>query len=325
MSWTNPRPSGNIKHRHHFVPRSYLRAFADKDEQLLAILREPYEGRSVSVGSVAVERDFYKIRRADGSQCDDLEDALAEFDGLIPDIVRKATSDELIDGVQAANLRMMYAVLIARSQLGRDSLITDVATMRDRIEREFEAKFPDEPAGRQASLLDGVIRGVFDHPETYAVDPETVSRLSLLELAADFEANMPRHVCVFKSPDLEFITSDAPFAWFDPERHPDSGEVDGPSFRAPRVELTMPIGRQHAVLFANISLPTRAEVNDYTAAVVNSRTAFFARRMALSHHSEEAGAVLQVSVIDYRSLYQVPLLDAFEEQAEVIARANQQP
>lgn len=93
MSWTNPKPSGNIKHRHHFVPRSYLRAFADKDEQLLAIFREPYEGRSVSVGSVAVERDFYKIRRADGSQCDDLEDALAEFDGLIPDIVRKATSE----------------------------------------------------------------------------------------------------------------------------------------------------------------------------------------------------------------------------------------
>lgn len=324
MSWMNPKPSGNAKHRHHFVPRSYLREFAEKNEQLLAILREPYEVRSVRVGGVAVERDFYKIRRADGSQCDDLEDALAEFDALIPEIVRKATSDEELEPVDAADLRTMYAILIARGQLGRDSLIAEVAAMRERIAREFQSKFPDESADHHAPLLDGVIRGVFEHPEQYAADPETVSRLALLQLAADFEASMPRYVCVMESPELEFITSDAPFAWFDPERRPDAGEVDGLRFRAPRVELTMPIGRRHAILFANIAVPARAHVNDYTAAVVNSRTAFFARRMALSHHSEEAGAVLQLSVVDYRSLYQVPLLDAFEAKADAIAPAGRQ-
>jgi hypothetical protein len=69
------------------------------------------------------------------------------------------------------------------------------------------------------------------------------------------------------------------------------------------------------VLFANIPLPPRAQINDYTAAVVNSRTAFFARRMALAHHGEEGAAVIQLSVTDYRSLYQTPLLDAFEEEA----------
>lgn len=111
------------KRRHHFVPRSYLRAFADRNEQLLAILRDPYEVRSVSVDTVAVEHDFYKIRRADGTLCDDLEDALAEFDGIIPGIVRKATSDALLDPDDLSDLRRLYANLIARGQLGRDGVL----------------------------------------------------------------------------------------------------------------------------------------------------------------------------------------------------------
>ena len=279
---------------------------------MLAILREPCEVRNVNVSTVAVEKYFYKIRRSNGEICDDLEDALAEFDGSIPQIVAKAASGLQMSTGDLEDLRMLYSNLVARGQLGRDSLIGDVSSARERIEREFAAEFPQEALEKHRSLLDGIIRSVFDHPEGYATDPETVSRLALVRLAVDFKANMPGHVCVLESPNLELITSDAPFSWFDPMRPPDQADIDGPSFLAPRVELTFPISRHHAVMFANVPLPERVSINDYAGAILNSRTVFFARRMVLAHPSGAAAAVAYASVADYRSLYTTPLLDAFK-------------
>lgn len=83
------------KRLHHFVTRSYLRSFANLD-QLLAALRDAGEPRSVHVNSVGAEHNFYKARRAESGLSDDVEDALAEFDGAIPQIIRRSTSDEQV-------------------------------------------------------------------------------------------------------------------------------------------------------------------------------------------------------------------------------------
>ena len=244
----------NDKRLQHFVPRSYLRAFANEAGQLAAILREPFEVRSVHVNTVAVESHFYKIRRADGTASDDLEDALAKFDGKIPGILERATSSAPLTAADVQDMRELYANLAVRSHLGRDLLVDQVRAARERIESEYEAKFPGDEAERRDRVLDGVIRSVFDHPDKYATDPETVSRLAIIGRAQDLLKTMPRYACVFESTDLEFIASDAPFAALDPASPPGPVESYGPKFSAPHIELTLPLGRHHAVLFSNVPI-----------------------------------------------------------------------
>jgi hypothetical protein len=204
----------------HFVPRSYLRGFAADDGRLLGILRKPYEARSLHVDHVAAEGGFYKVRRSDGTLSDDVENKLAEFDGRIPQIVGHATSADDISPGQIAGLRMLYANLAARSHRGRDLLLAEVQRARKRVEREYERDFPGDSPQQRDRIVDSVIRQVFNHPEGYAADPETVSRVAIPRLARDVFATLPLHACVLASEALDSLRRTLRLLRLIPRNHP---------------------------------------------------------------------------------------------------------
>jgi len=314
---THAEDGGPRKKRHHVVPQSYLRAFADDREMLRSIQREPKDGDNdyiiLSVKDAAVERYFYRVHRADGSPCDDLEDALGKFDALIPEIVRRAITEEPLSRRTIDDLKYLYANFAARNGLGRDMLIEEVSEMKSRVARDFEKAFPDESALEHKELLDSVIRGVFDHPEMYSADPETISRLAIIPKSLEVYEMMPAHACVLESTEVELLTSDAPFGAFDPDDLPKATGVYGPAFSSPRVELTLPLDRKHAVLFANIPMPGRAVMSPRGIAVINARTTYYARRFILFHNNEETTNLAWMFVQNYCDFYITPLLEAFDD------------
>jgi hypothetical protein len=300
------------------VPQAYLRAWVDDRDQLRAIMREPknpdHDFLVTHVRDAASQNYFYAVRAADGTPLDDLEDMLAEFDGMIPNIVKRATADAWHSEVTVDNLKYMYANFAARNELGRDMLVEHVAAMRTKAERMFERDFPGESAADNADVLDDLMRKVWEAPAHYAPDPDTISRLAILPKADDLHKMMPKYACVVESEKVEFFTSDAPFGAFDPSNPPDGSGSYGPAWDDPRVELTLPLTRRHAVLFANVPMPLRASISPAFAAVINARTVFFARRSIYTHNSEEATNVAWAHIEHYRDFYHECLLDAVDEE-----------
>lgn len=303
-----------MKTRQHLVPKSYLRAFAEND-QIRGALREPRDPEkgvvTMNIASAAAERHFYRIHLADGTPSDDIEDALAEFDSIIPDIVARATSSGDITPATIADLKYLYANLAARGQMSRDLLVTDVAATWERVQSEFEKEFPGESSTPHADLFASVIRGVYEHPERLAADPDTVSTFAILPRSLELFEDMPRFACVFESDEFEIVTSDAPFCIFDPDNPPDEGPY-GADYRLPRVELTLPLSRRHVVMFANLPIPSRASVNAKTAMILNARTVHFAKRQLLMHPSDMAEAAGLFMIENYRQVLNLPLLPALE-------------
>jgi len=314
------------KKKQHVVPQSYLRAWVDNGDQLRAIMREPKKPDRdflvINVRDAASQNYFYAVRGADGAPLDDVEDALSVFDDLVPGIVRRATVDAMHSKITVGNLKYMYANFAARNELGRDMLVEHVAAMRAKAECMFEAEFPDRSALDNADLVDGLMRAVWEHPAHYASDPETISRLAIVPKADDLYNAMPKYACVLESEEVEFFTSDAPFGSFDPHNPPEGSGVYGPAFDDPRVELTLPLGRRHAVLFANVPMPLRATISPAGAAVINARTVFFSRRSIYTHNSEEATNLAWFLIEHYRDCYHKPLLDAVEEENARVGAAG---
>lgn len=116
MGKTSRRIPG--KTLHHFVPRSYLRGFADSKGRLVAVPRTPYEVRDVHVNTVAAERQFYKLRCLDGAVTDDLEDQLAVFDALIPKAVPAASSTNALKWTRTKSFQLMILDVARKSLIG---------------------------------------------------------------------------------------------------------------------------------------------------------------------------------------------------------------
>ena len=309
------------KRLNHFNPRSYLRAFADPDGNMLTIKREPYEVIRTNVARVAAERDFYTLRRADGSPSDDLEDALGSVDARIPRIIDRVVGEHDLSDADVADLGRLYAVLLARGPIGRDFILDEVRTTRSRLERDFIATFPDEEASRNR-VVDRVIRDVYDLPAEFSADPSTVSRLNVLRLADEIERALPKFVCVMRSTAWDFLTSDTPCSAFDPEAPPTGDGIYGVDYSSPTLELTLPISRRHLAVFANKPMPRRAKCNEGAVRIANGRTVFFSKRMVFAYPSadDEAVALAVAQQITYRTAFDVRLLTGFDEMAAADGR-----
>jgi hypothetical protein len=301
------------KLHHHFVAASYLRGFSNND-MLWGWFRELNEVRDVHIRYVAQEKGFYDLRLVDGGQSDDLENALAAFDGFIPSIISGAIAPTATEA-DVEKVRELFANTIARNHQGRDLRIPEATVARQRVEDMYDADFPDTDPAQRAWAIEYVMREVFDVPAHLAPTPETISRLNILTLASDILVAMPQHVCIFESDAQFFFTSDAPTSYFDSaEGHPTEGVTGPKSFSSPGLELTIPLDRKHAALIANAPLPPRGYANFGTVRVINARTAFFTKRVLLAYPSNDPrGELFVEEVMSLSEAYATPLLPMFLE------------
>lgn len=301
------------KLHHHFVAASYLRGFSNND-LLWGWFRDINEVRDVHIRYVAQEKGFYDLHLVDGGRSDDLENALAAFDGFIPSIISGAIAPTATES-DIGRVRELYANTMARNHQGRRLKIPEATAVRQRVEEMYDADFPDSDPAQRLWAIEYVMREVFDVPTHLAPTPETISRLNILTLASDMLMVMPLHVCILESNAQFFFTSDAPTSYFDPAEGPPSEGVTGPkSFSSPGLELTIPLDRTHAALIANVPLPPRGYANFGTARVINARTAFFTKRVLLAYPSNDPrGELFVEEVLSLRDAYTTPLLPMFQE------------
>lgn len=301
------------KSLHHYAARSYLRGFANNGH-LWGWFRSSNEICDVHVDTIAAEHGFYHLRRRDGASSDELEDALAFFDGITPGIIAAAISARPLTTDDILGVRRLYASLLARSHEGRDLLLADVSETAARVGEMFDRDFPDAPERRDFAI-DFVLRGVYSVPDHLATDPHTISRRHVLDLTEKLLGVIPQHVCILESSAQDFFTSDSPCACFEPDTPPQSGEKSSPPWSSARLELTLPLDRRHVALIANRRFSDgKMRVNFDGVRVVNARTVFFAKRVLLAYpttNTEEA-ALFEAQVLTERTAFATPLLEAFE-------------
>ena len=248
----------------------------------------------------------------DGTISDDLEDALANLDGQIPATLRAATSASPLTDHEAQAIRCLYALLASRGHRGRGMIIEQVQADRKFIEQDYDRHFPCDNQARREYHLGAVIRQIYEHPENYSTDAETVSRLNVLRQYRDILDDLPQYICVLESKSHDFLTSDAPFTAHDASKLPGQTSVYGINFASPTVELTLALGRRHAALLSNRPMPRRATANNVVVHIMNGRTIFFAKRMFFAHPSDDAVATAMVELKFYEKFYQIPLIQAFD-------------
>lgn len=299
------------KGRQHFVARAYLRGFS-RNDMLWGWFRESNEIRDVHINSVAVEHGFYDLILADGTPCDELEDALAVFDGMTPEIIRNATSRTNIDASTAEGIRRLYATTLARNHQGRDLLVPSATRIRLRAEEMYDADFPNGAFDQRRWAVDYVLREVFEVPAHLSPDSDTISRLNILRLAEDILGVMPLHVYVLRSKAQNVLTSDAPCSYFDLAQPPrGDGEYSGPNdWASPSLELTIPLDKRHVALIVNRELDAVPKLNINGMRVVNARTAFFTKRVIMACPTDDLieAAFFETQVLTERTAFDVPLL-----------------
>jgi hypothetical protein len=180
----------------------------------------------------------------------------------------------------------------------------------------YDADFPDAPIDERERAVNYVMRETYDVPAHLSPDPETISRWNILRLASELFSVLPKNVCIIRSDKQFFFTSDAPCGFFDASQGAPIEGVTGPrSMSSPTLELTIPLDRLHAALIANRPLPPIGGANFGMVRVINSRTAFFAKRAIFAHPSRDPrGKLFVEEVRTLRDAYATPLLPAFDEK-----------
>ena len=137
--------------RHHFLPRFYLRRFADADERLMIVpLDNPAKADPRHIDNVAVQRDFYTHIDEEVGETVAVEKILAVIEGNAADVLHA-----LDDGVRPFPASMEHqghlATFIA-FQLARDPFTRRrMEAMADQMFK-MDASLVRTPEGARARL-----------------------------------------------------------------------------------------------------------------------------------------------------------------------------
>jgi hypothetical protein len=151
------------KRRHHTVPKSHLRRFADDRNQLMRVVLPGTTRHRISINDATVEKDFYTIVGPDGEPSDELEDAFAELEGAAETAVR-----ELVDERRWPVPRQAREDLAAWCAL--QNLRTSVKRQAVNQIADFVAKVSIARGGKEA------IRASIEESENRPATEEEVER-----------------------------------------------------------------------------------------------------------------------------------------------------
>lgn len=237
--------------RQHWVPESYLKAWCDPASSGLE-QQEPYvwlfskDGTEVcrkSPKNIFRESNMYTFEGQDGLPNQSIEKWLSKLESKFERLRRdKIMRCEPLTDEDKATLFVFVASAHFRTAANRDHLREQLGAaveMGDRIEAHIESLSPEEkaaledfPTPANGPVFSGEdLRRMAGHP------------LALLPTAARCETELLCNMTISifcTSDDSNFITSDAPVAWFDPELHRMPAFYRSPGLGSETIEVTMP-------------------------------------------------------------------------------------
>ena len=105
-----------LSRRHHYLPKMYLRGFADESERVWVYNRQNNSYIHQGVMNTAVKRDFYTIRDPDGQKSDEIEKVIADIESWTkPIIERFDTGDLTVGGDDRAVVSLFVVLLMTRT------------------------------------------------------------------------------------------------------------------------------------------------------------------------------------------------------------------
>jgi len=215
------------KKRHHYVPKSYLKAFCDADGKLYVYRKdEPNKKIRLSPDSAGFHKYYYSQPTSDGGMDHDrLEGLFSEYEGKWAGIVHKFRGSENVNGV----LDTIYAFVAlqrARVPAARDACEKVLAETVKATMRQMNAagELPPPPKGLE-DLLEHVDVAIDPHQSIHAM-PYIIRGVGELLDRIGIEV-------VQNDTDVPFLTSDNPVIWFDPslpeaKMRPYAVRPDGP-------------------------------------------------------------------------------------------------
>jgi hypothetical protein len=198
------------KKRHHFVPKAYLKAFANKDGQVL-VYRKDSPGRALPAkpDTTQFERYYYSQPLPEGGQDNNtLEDIFSEVESAWPSLVARLARKESIDD-EIDHFIQFVALQRARVPAARDAVEAVLAaTVKDTMKMLVRiGKIPAPPSGSE-DILDKIDVSIDPHQSIHAM-PGLITKIGEL-------FNTVGLAIIHNTSDVPFLTSDNPVAWYDP-------------------------------------------------------------------------------------------------------------
>jgi hypothetical protein len=237
--------------KQHFIPRSYLAAWCDPatpEDQEPYVWRFPKdggEGKRKAPHKLFTETEMYTLHAPDGSRDLRLEHGLADLEDAFARVRAEKISHRL--PLTAADEFVVYAFIAAmhsRTPKQRDhwkeqwqGILDDMKSMRDQVRKMTPAQRKNIPP----SIGSGGPSMGIEEVEQLATNPVPVLLISGMQqlLPGLMQFNL---AILTTGVEAEFITSDAPCAWFDPEVHRRPFPYNSIGLMYPTVEITLPLG-----------------------------------------------------------------------------------
>ena len=198
------------KKRHHFVPKAYLKAFANQGGQVL-VYRKDNPGRALPArpDTTQFERYYYSQPLPEGGHDNNaLEDIFCEVESAWPVLVeRLARKESINDDIEP--FIQFVALQRARVPAARDAFeAAFAATVKDTMKALVRnGKLSPPPLGFE-DILDKVEVSIDPHQSIHAM-PGLIKKIGELFDTVGL-------AIIHNTSDVPFLTSDNPVAWYDP-------------------------------------------------------------------------------------------------------------
>jgi hypothetical protein len=267
--------------KHHFVPKFYLRHFADDRERIAQVCRK--SGKVVSVqmiSNAAAINHFYTAELPDGTPSADVEKLLGHFETeAAPVVAALARHSFPVSTEDRGKLAMYMAFQLTRGPEFRDfgqRVMTEVSRLILRVAPPAHIRSVTEAQGK--SITDEQIAAMRAAPlEVIPHQNESIAAMCKVapSLADILFREKDWHVLVSDTPAL--LTSDAPVTLW--RRPSERSRVEGVGVQTAD-EILFPISPRTALLL--VPATGRQErvipMDDALVARINTRVALRARR-----------------------------------------------
>lgn len=223
------------KKRHHYIPITYLTRFTDPEGRVVAYQKdEPEKVLRLAPKSIAFERYYYSQPLPEGGRDNNtLEDLFSTFESDWPGVV-----EALERGRETpAHLDALFnflGLLRSRTPAARDAYEHYLAHTVKRTAKLMDkwGQLPPPPEGLE-DLLDHIDVAIDPHMSLHAM-PVMMQALALVFERIGFEV-------VHNETRDDFVTSDNPVAYFDPDQPEDGMRPFDLRRDTGRIEFLCPI------------------------------------------------------------------------------------
>ena len=198
------------KKRHHFVPKAYLKAFANEDGQVLVYRKDnPERALLAKPDTTQFERYYYSQPMPEGGQDNNtLEDIFCEVESAWPALVERLARKESVND-DIDHFIQFVALQRARVPAARDAVEAALAaTVKDTLRMLVRnGKLPPPPSGFE-HILDKIDVSIDPHKSIHAM-PGLINKIGELFDTVGL-------AIIHNTSDVPFLTSDNPVVWYDP-------------------------------------------------------------------------------------------------------------